>query len=106
MKIITVMVLLHITLIVIIIGICFNFVVMINNQGKMPVFSQYNLDDLSHFSYQNSSQVNYSFFADKFKGFGWIASIGDIVMFLGLSAYFGLLGLLGWEFRKNRKRNI
>lgn len=106
MEQIKILVLLNICLVIIMIGILCNFSVMVSNLGKMPVKSIYNFSDERHFSFQDNSQIKYPFFADKIECFGWIASIGDFIMFFGLVAYFVLLGKFILKRRKLKKETF
>ena len=69
-----------------------NFTVIIHNGGKMPVLSQVQYVQERHFSYQESSEIEYPILSDYIPFQDRIYSIGDIVMFVGLwgmlSVYF------------------
>ena len=56
------------TLLVFIVGLTMNFKVISSNNGRMPVFSNYEMDDDQHFSFQDKSEVPYFYFGDIFLG--------------------------------------
>ena len=72
-------------------GMFFNFIVMTNNGGRMPVELSYNYSDYDHFSYQNKSEISYHYYSDIYLIFGCIYSLGDLLM---LAVVFVIIGLL------------
>ena len=69
--------------VLIILGIVANFLVIINNQGRMPVWNLDNINTESHFTITNLSEVNYLYFADIFPFKNVIWSLGDFLMLFG-----------------------
>lgn len=74
------------------IGILFNFIAIVENGGKMPVYVNHDLkgriETEEHFYYNDKSEIEYSHLSDiipfKFNGEKYKASIGDVVMVLSL----------------------
>lgn len=87
-------------LVIIMIGMSCNFIVIQKNNGKMPVHTYYILDSEGHFSYQNSSEINYWFLSDMIKINNLKASLGDIFMGVGISGIFAVI------FRRGVKKII
>jgi len=85
-------------LIIFIIGIYFNFYVMINNGGKMPVKlydSPYDYESSKHFSFNNNEEVKFWILSDMIPiGYSRL-SIGGIYIFCGIiiMVYVNLLNL-------------
>lgn len=87
------------------IGILFNFIVIVENGGKMPVYVNHDLkgiiDEKEHFYYNNKEDVNYSHLTDiipfRFNGEKYKASIGDAVMILSI------VSLIVFSFLYTRK---
>ena len=79
----------YLTLIIMMIGMTFNFVAITENQGRMPFKSDYwgPLDE-GHIAYYDSSQVKYTYLSDIISLGRRKASIGDFLMI------FGLIGLV------------
>ena len=77
-----------ISLTILIIGILANFLVITENGGRMPVYTEkYSWKSNSHFTYTNESEVAYHFLTDQYKLHGSkIYSLGDILMTLGFFA--------------------
>ena len=72
-------------LIFILIGAIFNLYVMVNNNSKMPV-SCCGYEDNIHFNYNPyNNSVKYTILSDRYPIYGEILSVGDILMFLGLT---------------------
>lgn len=69
---------------ILIFGIISNFIVMINNNGDMPVKADFDYSDNAHFTYQDNKDVKYWYLSDiiEFKNSIW--SIGDILIYIGL----------------------
>jgi hypothetical protein len=66
---------------VMIIGMAFNFLAMINNGGKMPVYTENFIPDSEHhFTYQYKGEVEYWFLTDIIKIFNCKVSIGDVLL--------------------------
>ena len=65
-----------------------NFKVISSNNGRMPVFSNYEMDDDQHFSFQDKSEVPYFYFGDilNFPKNHYF-SIGDTLVFFGFMAF-------------------
>ena len=72
--------------VVMMIGMLFNFTVMTSNQGKMPVYLDFDYSDEDHFSFQNFSEVKYPYYSDIIYWYGGICSIGDILMVFAVIA--------------------
>lgn len=74
-----------------IIGFLIQYVAISSNGYRMPVLSNYEFEDNSHFTYQDKSEVNFWFFTDIInipnKWFFFVISIGDLVVI------FACLGL-------------
>lgn len=68
---------------IILIGMLMNFVVLINNGGRMPVLDTFSWETSKHFSYQDFSEIKYPLFSDRFSFLIFIFSIGDLVMISG-----------------------
>lgn len=78
-----------ISLLICLCGMTMNFVVMINNHGKMPVKgSVYEINyesDWQWMYFQSNEQVEYPLLADQVNIYGRrMFSIGDITMFVGM----------------------
>ena len=74
-------------LIAVLFGVSFNFAVMINNQGKMPVLQEGNYSDSHHFSYLNNSEINYPYLSDIIPLFNYFWSIGDLIVLIGVTGF-------------------
>lgn len=68
----------------VVLGIAANFVVMTENDGKMPVWSDFNFDSDRHFRIYDVNDVNYLHLADIWEVWGSILSIGDLLMAFGV----------------------
>lgn len=76
-----------ISLFISIIGHTFNFVAMVENQGKMPVLIEHKgilSNSEYHFIYNDKSEVNYWYLTDIFKINKFYYSLGDITMLIGV----------------------
>jgi len=62
------------------VGMVFNFIVVSQNGGKMPVKSIYNFETDEHFSFNLDEEVKHHRFADRYKIGRFIFSLGDFVM--------------------------
>lgn len=81
-------------------GMTMNFVVIKNNQGRMPVLSEIDYNSTTHFSFTNWSKVPYAYFSDiiyvsqiAYYSFGDIFIYFAITMLVSrsmLRAYFGI----------------
>lgn len=75
-------------------GILFNFIVIVENGGKMPVYVNHDLkgiiDEKEHFYYNDKSEIEYPHLSDiipfRFNGEKYKASIGDVVMISSLTS--------------------
>jgi len=81
-KIINLQVCFSVAMVIIMVGMCFNFLAISNNEGRMPVLTDKNINYVTdtHISYQDSNEVVYPFLSDRFYAVKYIWSIGDIVM--------------------------
>lgn len=87
-------------------GATFNINVLLSNGLKMPVYSQtlnYNSD--THFTYNDTSKINYPFFSDWIHVGNSYYSIGDIIMFISLSATIFYVVKLNYVNFKYKKKN-
>jgi len=66
-------------------GMCFNFIVMTENGGKMPVYLDFNYTDEDHFSYHNFSEVKHPYYSDIFPIFNGLYSLGDLFMIFAMA---------------------
>jgi len=66
-------------------GIFLNYTVISNNECKMPFVANYHYETDTHVSFQDKSEVKYSYLSDviEIKLFNLIVSIGDIIMVVG-----------------------
>lgn len=69
-------------------GVSSNFIVISENQGKMPVFEEVTYSTDKHFSTNNLSEINKPHLADIYHIKGMIYSIGDILMITGLILFY------------------
>ena len=80
---------------IILIGAMMNFIAMINNQGMMPVKSDFYLSDETHFSYVFDFEVQYSLLTDRYRldlnsSNYFYYSLGDILLVLGGLLFVGM----------------
>ena len=78
-------------MLVVFVGITMNFVVIVENSGKMPVLSAFIYETDEHFSYQEKSEIEYWFLSDMIEFQGSVSSIGDIIMILGFLSVMGII---------------
>lgn len=74
-------------LVLVLVGTLLNFNVMMNNNGKMPVYFEYNYTSAGHFSFQNKSEVPYWYLSDVIPIYIGKISIGDIFIISGIFLY-------------------
>lgn len=67
-------------IIIIFLGVVSNQAVVKFNGNRMPVLSNFDLSDETHFSYQNPQEIILSPLTDRFNALGYIWSIGDMLM--------------------------
>ena len=87
-------------LLFIIIGATFNFVVVTENNGKMPVPAY--ISEEGYLPFKDKSEVNYYLLSDIIK-FNFLnrkiyMSVGDIFALFGVS---GILVISTWKFKKS-----
>ena len=76
--------------ILLLIGMTFNFLTVVTNQGLMPVKTNLEVNSDFHFGYQNNYEVNYWYLSDiiyvniPFTDVSIIMSIGDILIYFSL----------------------
>lgn len=92
-----------ISLLIIFMGMSGNFIAIQNNNGKMPIFSTYSYSIDTHFTYQDQSEINNSFFTDRFNINGEVSSIGDIFLFIGILFIILSLGFTIRYIRRVRR---
>ena len=73
------------------IGALFNHIVILNNSGKMPVYTELPIYTNFHFSFTNFSHINYPYLSDIIPLPGIIFSIGDLFLFAGMFVSFFIL---------------
>jgi len=69
-----------IAILIMMVGMTCNFIVMMENNGKMPVISEYEYNDKYHFTYQNFSGIRYPYLSDYIRIQYSLFSIGDLIM--------------------------
>lgn len=92
----------------VLIGALFNSLVLITNNGKMPVQTEGYFVTDTHFSFQDMNEVNNYYFTDIFKIGKYIYSLGDIVMqtFFALLVGFGIyIIVLSNKYLVYKKKN-
>ena len=76
--------------ILLLIGMTFNFLTVVTNQGLMPVKTNLEVNSDFHFGYQDNYEVNYWYLSDiiyfniPFTDVSIIMSIGDILIYFSL----------------------
>jgi hypothetical protein len=75
-------------LILFLIGGCFNYIVVTNNNNLMPVLADFSYNDSTHFTYKEPLIIKYWFLSDILYFAGNILSIGDSLMIIGFIGYF------------------
>lgn len=87
---------------IIMIGMTSNFIVITQNQGRMPVFTHYYINTTQHFSFQDKSEVNQFILSDiikiTFKNYYNYFSIGDILLYGGFFAIFVVFFSIGKKY--------
>ena len=71
-------------------GLC-NTIVKESNGGRMPVYMEYEMSSDRHFSYFDKTSVNHWYFTDIIELGDYMASFGDILMFLGGGLTLGVV---------------
>jgi len=85
-------------------GSLMNAIVMVENNGLMPVyFKPFHYQDESHITYSNSSQVNYPILSDYIYIKHNIFSPGDLIMFISFTSYLALSVNMFVYLWKNRR---
>mgnify|MGYP001565155729 CR=1 FL=1 len=77
-------------------GVSSNYIATTENGCKMPVFSELSWSTQTHFTYNNSKEVNNSILTDIFYIGNYIYSIGDFLLYFGFT--FLALGTLTHVF--------
>lgn len=82
-------------------GLAMNFVVIVDNGGRMPVANTTIPWESvhSHFDFSNPSTIQYPYFADIYRVGGYVFSLGDFILLLGLIG-LGILFIL--KYHKTR----
>lgn len=90
------------------IGICFNFMAVINNEGKMPVlFNKYEFDYPRHFSFSDCNKVKYCYLTDIFTILEYHFSVGDFLIATSLIIEIVILiKIVSIKFSLNLQKNI
>jgi hypothetical protein len=90
-------------LVVCMVGVTLNFKVIIENDGRMPVYQKhlgYKLDTERHFTFENKSEISHFYLADIIPISRGIFSIGDIVMIFSVAIFISngvaLIKLFYW----------
>lgn len=86
-----------------------NSMVVQENNCKMPVLSNYNIETDRHFSYTDYSEVNKPILSDRFKVFGIIYSIGDFFIYFGFLlflVYESYFIYLNWRVRDEKENKL
>jgi hypothetical protein len=73
----------NIFLLILFLAIILNTLPVLNNDCRMPVLTQYAIDDTTHFSFENNHEVNYPYFSDIFRINNVYFSIGDLFFLIG-----------------------
>jgi len=90
-----------------ILGLVCNGLVVNNNGQRMPVKMDYEYSSDRHFSYNDSSQVNYPFLSDIISTPYGIYSIGDFLMLFVLIALILTIIIYSiWKYKKYKKSQI
>lgn len=88
------------------VGAILNISVISTNGGRMPVLWEENYSSLEHFSYQNKNEVRQWFLSDIIDFGGFIFSIGDFLMIIGLLlSTITLMLRLRYSIKLRKKRN-
>lgn len=95
--------LLWIITVVMVIGMSFNFHVMMSNGGKMPVQDDYLGDYDQHFSFQDKDEVNNYYLTDIIRTGNMMSSIGDWIMWITLSLMFIVIYKMSVKIYKEKE---
>ena len=100
-------------LMIFLLGIYFNDTAITENDCKMPVNADYDLNEKNHISYkkiaENGLELKYKAYTDyfkieniKFKGqtYNYYFSIGDVFLLIGSIGFCYFFALLGWKLYK------
>ena len=96
-------------LFILILGVTGNFLVIKNNSGKMPVYAYIGEETETHFAYQDSSEIKYPFFSDRFRLGKRIYSIGDFFLIFagtGIVVISILLIVYHYKYKKYSRLNL
>lgn len=94
--------------IVIILGAMMNLFALVENGGRMPVYTNENFSTESHFSFNNSSEVRSFWFTDMVFGKSTNnISFGDIIMYVGFfsAVITWIIGAVEMYYRIKRKKS-
>ena len=85
-------------------GGIFNLVVLLTNDGKMPVRSYFNGEGKNHVFYEDITQASKWIFSDII-GFKYyiLISIGDLLVFFGVGYLFIVLGKRSYQKAMERR---
>ena len=86
---------------IMLVGGLLNYYAIAENQGKMPIYSNYNYESETHFTFQDKSEVKMFYLVDIFKLSFLYFSIGDIIIVL--AGGLGIYSAVG--FIRHRKVN-
>lgn len=89
-------------------GAVFNFIAIVENGGKMPVFVDRDLNGKNyatdtHFYYDSKNEVNYYHLTDIIPLGDYIASVGDFFLVLSLLSSIILTTLWIIQVKKDKK---
>ena len=72
-------------------GVSCNFLAIVENGGRMPVFNIDMVNSTKYFTYEDTTGINREYYADRygidFNDYSWRFSIGDVLIFLGVTTY-------------------
>jgi hypothetical protein len=93
-------------LLIIILGFLSNYAALSLNDGRMPVQTNYYIDDSTHFSFQDQDEIKLYYLSDIFpiktKNYTLTISIGDILLALGYLMF--LMGLIKLVIYKHKNK--
>ena len=91
--------------VIVFLGLVMNFVAIANNAGKMPVANTSipSQDYDTHFSFSDPDEIEYYILSDKYRIKGYVYSIGDIFLTVGLLGMF-ILSILKYRFERRFKK--
>lgn len=84
----------------ILIGGSINFVAILSNDGRMPVYTDQYINNKYHFSYNDPETIKLHKYSDIYKINNIFFSIGDIIMICGV-ILFNVVNII--QIRENKK---